>query len=332
MFATNDGPARKDSALITELDEELHAPGTSPHWQESYYFNWSSDDGRSFGLTRIGLNRAAGKADAVVVMLQDGKPEFVYAAIGKALPPNVRSMSVGDGLTVGALTYTMVEPLGAWRIQLRGRNHLDLLWRAFTPAVDFHEGFPGAEDEVQRHFEQSGRVEGEVVVNHRGGRITGLGQRDKSWGVRDWNGVRGWEWIAGQFGEDLSFNATLTDVNGTQTPVGFVFDNGTTHKVRTVDVEYGGADPHRPQTALIHVETTDGGTYVITGRARARAPLFKSGLFIEETQFAFECRTGDDVREGLGVVEHAYHVGAAGLAVRLPRLLQLAAMALRNSR
>lgn len=309
----------------------MHRPGISPHWQESFYFNWSTGDGRSFGLTRIGLNQTARKADAIVVTLHDGKPELVYAAVGQPIGPDIRAASLADGLTVGALTYTMVEPLRTWRIELRGSNRIDLTWQAFTPAVDFHAGFPGAGENSQHHFEQSGHVEGRLLVHGRAANVDAMGQRDKSWGARDWNGIQGWEWIAGQFGEDLSFNATLTNVNGVHTPAGFVFDGGAAHAVRAVTISYGGTDRHRPQTARIEI-VSDGATYTVTGRARGRVPLFKRGLFIEETQCEFECHTADGVRRGAGVVEHAFHVGPAGLIRRLPRLARVAAAALKDAR
>ncbi|MFD4429787.1 hypothetical protein [Nocardia sp. NPDC058497] len=307
----------------------MHESGRSPHWQESFYFNWSTADGRSFGLTRIGVDHASGTGDAVVVMLHDGAPELVYGAVGVDLSPEAARRPVADGLTVGRLTYTMVEPLRCWRISLRGRDALDLVWRSSTPAVDFHAGFPGDKTEVQRHFEQSGRVEGEIRVNGRTARISGLGQRDKSWGVRDWNGIRGWEWIVGHFGDDLAFNATLTDIGGVRTPTGYVFDASATDPVRLVrevGIEYSGADPHRPEAVRLRIHT-DVETYLISGRARARIPLYKKGLFIEETQFGFECEHGDRVRQGTGVVEHAYHVKLSGLAMRLPRLLPVLKMA-----
>ncbi|MFD4352512.1 hypothetical protein ACFWPX_08130 [Nocardia sp. NPDC058518] len=320
--------------MITPLDEELHEPGSGPHWQESYYFNWSTDDGRSFGFTRIGIDHHAGTADAVLVMLRDGEPELVYAAVGERIPPGLLGTSMAEGLAVADLRYVMIAPLGSWRIELRGRHHVDLLWETFTPAVDFHEGFPGAMSDVQHHFEQSGRVTGKVAVHGRAAEVSGLGQRDKSWGVRDWNGIRGWDWIVGQFGDDLSFNATLTDIDGVRTPVGYVFDSTAADPVgavRAVDIAYTGDDPHRPQTARIEIRT-ENGVYVVTGRAAGRVPLFKRGLFIEETQFAFECETGGRIRQGQGVVEHAFHVGVAGVAQRLPRLARVALRARQDSR
>ena len=316
--------------MITVKDEELHEPGASPHWQESFYFNWSSDDGRSFGLTRIGINHAAGTADAVMVMLHDGATELVYAAVGEPLPEGVLASSMTDGLTIGSLTYTLIDPLGSWQIQLAGRHHIDLTWTAYTPPVDFHDSFPGDKEDLQAHFEQAGHVTGSLVVGGRNATVTGLGQRDKSWGVRDWAGIEGWEWIAGQFDENFSFNATLTDVNGVRSPAGFVFHDGVARAVRSVEVSYTGG--HRPETAEITIGVYGGQTYLVTGKARARMPLYKERLFIEETQFSFGCVVDGVRREGAGVVEHAFHATASGLVTHAPRLLKVLAQAKRDSR
>ncbi|WP_182379515.1 hypothetical protein [Nocardioides sp. WS12] len=316
--------------MITVKDEELHAPGDHPNWQESFYFNWSSDDGRSFGLTRIGLNHAAGTADAVMVMLHDGAAELVYAAVGEPIPARVLETSLAEGLTIGRLTYTMLDPLGSWRIELAGRQHVELTWTAFTPAVDFHESFPGDVEDLQAHFEQSGHVAGSVVVGTHVADVKGLGQRDKSWGVRDWSGINGWEWIAGQFNENLSFNATLTDVNNVRSPAGFFFHDGTAHIVCGVRIEYTGG--HCPETVKIDITVDGDRTYVVTGKARARVPLYKKGLFIEETQFGFECEIDGVRHEGVGVVEHAFHTGPAALVSRLPRLLKVVAQARKDSK
>jgi len=190
--------------VITVKDEELHLPGENPHWQESFYFNWSDPARGEFGLTRIGLNHASRTADAALITLKDGKPEFVYAEVGVPFTQDPLDHSVGDGLTIGRLTYTQLAPLERWQITLTGRNSLDLEWTAYTPVVDFHQGFLGDAERSQEHFEQSGRVTGRVALAGVTRSVDGLGQRDKSWGVRDWNGVTGWDWIAGQFDENLS--------------------------------------------------------------------------------------------------------------------------------
>ena len=170
--------------MITVKDEEFHTPGGDPDWQESYYFNWSTSDGKSFGLSRIGINPASGTGDAVLVILRQGAPEVVYAAVGQPVVRDLVAESVTEGFSIGALRVTMIEPLGQWRIALKGRHDVELAWTAYTPAHDFHESFPGDVAEQQSHFEQSGTVSGRTRINGVESAIEGLGQRDKSWGVR----------------------------------------------------------------------------------------------------------------------------------------------------
>lgn len=319
--------------MITVKDEEFHTPGQDPDWQESYYFNWSTADGRSFGLTRIGINPARGTGDAVLVILRDSRPELVYAAVGEPVERDLVAGSVTEGFTIGALRFTMDEPLASWRIKLGGRHDVSLDWTAYTPAHDFHESFPGDAEELQAHFEQSGTVTGRTVIDGVESSIDGLGQRDKSWGVRRWAGISGWDWIAGQFDGGLSFNATLTDVEGVQSPAGFVFLDGTVHPVTDVAVDYAwGARAHQPDSAVIAITVEGGRTFAVRAKARARIPLLKKQLFIEETQASFELELDGVVREGLGVIEHAFHVGPLGIVSRLHRLLPVVARVRKDSK
>ena len=311
--------------MIDLDDEELHRPDLDRHWQESFYFNWASGDGRDFGLTRLGYSWATGKADGIAVMLRDGRAEGVHASIG-ADTGDRGTLSAAEGLRVGGLRFTMVEPLTRWRIELDGPNGFDLTWTAFTPAVDFHEHLDGPR--IQEHFEQSGTVGGTVRRDGREERFSGLGQRDKSWGLRDWNGLEGWDWIAGQFGEDLAFNATWTDIHGERIATGYVYADGTVRVVVGVEIRYSGpGDLHQPTEGLILLTDLDGETYEIRGRALGRAPLAKSGLFIEEMHTEFEIERDGERRTGFGVMEHAFHVGALGTLRRAPRLLPILLLA-----
>src|SRR3954447_22370182 len=103
--------------MIVAADEQLHEPGADGHWQESYYFNWADRVGRSFGLARWGINPASGKIDGVLLSMRDGRPEFIYPAIGidaggGELPP------AESGLPATRRSFTMREPLARWHIGL----------------------------------------------------------------------------------------------------------------------------------------------------------------------------------------------------------------------
>lgn len=322
--------------MIVAADEQLHEPGTGEHWQESYYFNWSEADGSSFGLARIGYNPAARKIDGVLLTMRDGKPEFIYPAIGIDDAAE-RRPEAQYGLRANDLTFTMREPLARWHIGLTGK--VDLTWTAFHEPHDFHDGLHviGATDEelalAPAHFEQCGVVRGTVSINGRRREVEGLGHRDKSWGARDWDGIIGWEWLTAQFGEDLAFNATVwyPPEGDASVPGGFVTRDGENRALvaTAVDYEWTGLE-HVPRAATIRFTDEQGEEYEVRATALAQFPLFKKGLFIQETHARFETTVGGTTRTGLGVLEHAWHAGTRRTLERWHQFVPVVAMGLRQ--
>ncbi|OZC29697.1 DUF7064 domain-containing protein [Gordonia polyisoprenivorans] len=315
--------------MITVADEQMHPPTDQRSWQESYYFNWADVDGRSFGLTRIGLNPADGTADALLILVRDGRLEYVYPGVGIAVTAEERSVPAERGLTVGRLAYTMREPFQRWRIELSGRTKVALTWTAAGPPHDF-SALRDASDGAH-HFEQVGTVEGTVSIGGRTRHVEALGHRDKSWGVRDWASVAGWEWLTAQFGSDFAFNATLALLAGSDDPAGFVFRDGENRAVTAIDVDYTwGRRSHVPETARISLCDEDGTTYAITATAITQVPLVKKGLFLQETHARFETVVDGVPRTGHGVLEHAWHADGRQIARRVPDLLPVIGAALKG--
>jgi hypothetical protein len=324
--------------MIVAADEQLHEPGADEHWQESYYFNWADREGRSFGLARWGYNPAARKIDGVLLSMRDGQPEFIYPAVG---------IDMGDaelpgaeyGLRANRLSFTMREPLARWHIGLSGRDGVDLTWTAFHEPHDYHDGLKalGAADEdlalAPAHFEQCGSVRGTVRLGGREVEIDGLGHRDKSWGLRDWNAITGWEWLSAQFGEDLAFNATVWyPPDGEETiPGGFVTRDGENRALvaTSVDYEWTGLE-HVAQRATIRFTDDKGEEYTVVATALAQFPLFKKGLFIQETHARFELTLGGETRTGIGVLEHAWHAGTRRTLERWHQFVPVVSMAVRQ--
>jgi hypothetical protein len=324
--------------MIVVADEQLHEPGADAHWQESYYFNWADHDGASFGLTRIGYNPAERKIDGFLLTMRDGRPEFIYPAIGLDMAGDVTPMPA-YGLRAGRLTFTMREPLARWHIALDGKDSVDLTWTAFNEPQDYHDGLRalGAADDqlalAPAHFEQCGVVRGSVRINGHERAIEGLGHRDKSWGARDWDSIRGWEWLTAHFGEDLGFNATVWRLPDTDltVPGGFVTRDGENRALVATAVEYEWAGlTHVPKAATIAFTDDQGEEYTVRATALAQFPLFKKGLFIQETHARFETTVGGKRRTGIGVLEHAWHAGTRKTLERWHQFLPVVAMGVRQ--
>ena len=183
-------------------DENMHAVGDDPAWSESYYFNFVDPKTGIAMFTRMGFRPGSGWADGLhVVYLGGRRVAFTYGRrdIGTDL-------SAYDGdLRAGDLTIECVAPHEKWRIAYDGpaqdiRDAEVLLERSklrpdgwFDPArlsmnLEFDcltEPHYAASGE-RGHFEQSGRVTGQISLGNEAWQVEGYGVRDKSWGPRDW--------------------------------------------------------------------------------------------------------------------------------------------------
>lgn len=188
-------------------DERMHPVRAEPAWSESYYFNFVDPDSKLAMFTRMGFRPGDGWADGLhVVYLGGQRVAFTYGrrAIGGDL-----TQYDGD-LCVGGLRLECMDPFGSWRISYDGdaqdiADAAIMLERSklrpagwFRPAhlrmaVEFAGLFPPhyAGQGARGHFEQTGRVHGDIALDGVTHRVSGYGVRDKSWGPRDWGANQG---------------------------------------------------------------------------------------------------------------------------------------------
>jgi len=298
--------------MFEAKDEEIHPAGDGEFWQESWYFNWADPGSRTLGLSRIGLRFRQKQIDGLVLTLRDGKPEFIYPAVNLRFDDRTLSQRAAGGIRAAGLTYRMIEPFRLWKLELGGRDPMDLSWEAFTPAFDYHaDGADLPPNVAGHHFEQAGRVTGWTRFKGREREIRGRGERDKSWGVRDWSKVEGWNWISAQFGDDLTFNVWEGFYEKRPYANGFVFRDGANSGVVKLQIDWiWGVRKHIPKETRLTFETRDGSRYVAVAKTLARFPLVKNGLWLEEIHAAFTLsRNGGPERMGIGIIEHAWHAG-----------------------
>ncbi|MEW6775418.1 MAG: hypothetical protein AB1405_03950 [Bdellovibrionota bacterium] len=299
--------------MILPSDEELHPIGPEKHWQESYYFNWADPDGKEFGLTRIGYRFSEKQIDALVLTMRDGEPEFMYPGVN--LPHKGKwNFKAGAGLRGGRLSYKMIEPLSKWELVLSGKNALQLEWTSLNGAFDYR----GEERELPEnvagyHLEQMGRVEGWIRVRGRERQFRGFGERDKSWGVRDWANVEGWNWVSAQFGEGLAFNLWEGFFSRKRYLNGYVFRDGENAALASASVRFEWAGrKHLIREALFEMTDVHGKKFRVRAQPLARVPLVKKGLWLEEVHCRFLLEGGSSATPGIGIIEHAWHAGMLG--------------------
>jgi len=297
--------------MIDASDEQAHEPSDDEHAQESWYFNWVDPRHDVFGLARLGYRYHARAPEPLILTIAPHGLEVIYTPqhVSSEMEPWER-LDAGLGLVAGDMRAIMEEPFERWRLQLEGPNRMDLLFESYTPVFDYTEGGRElAPSMTTAHFEQSCRVTGWTDFYGKRLEVAGLGQRDKSWGVRAWPRIEGWDWISAQFGEDLSFNLMRTREAGEVFVNGFVFRDGQNVAIREADLRYEwGAVEQQPAETHLVLDDEAGRRHEIHGEMRAIFPLPRDPVRLEEAYSSFTYRggAGESPREGRGVVEHVW--------------------------
>ena len=204
-------------------DEHRHEPGPEELWNESWYFDWTNADGTLGGYVRLGLYPNLGLSWYWACLVGSGRPLVTVIDHDAPLPAG-RSFELRteglwadqtietplDHLSLGceAFAVALDDPAAVYG-DLRGDRvpfGLDLEWE--TDGGTY--AYPGG---VTR-YEVPCRVHGEILVGDERIDFDGWGQRDHSWGVRDW-WTMGWQWTAGRLDDGTRFHATHVTLDDT---------------------------------------------------------------------------------------------------------------------
>jgi hypothetical protein len=203
-------------APLTPADERHHPAGAEEWWNESWYFDFASDDGSLGGYVRLGLYPGKAWAWYWATVVGEGRP-LVIVVDHDVAPPRAGSLEVRaeglwadhtvevpfDHMTLGCEAFALgtddpAEVYGAARGD-RVPFGLDLEW---DTAGEVYPYPPGT-----TRYEIPCRVHGEVLVGDERIEIDAIGQRDHSWGPRDW-WTLAWTWTAGALDDGTRFHGT----------------------------------------------------------------------------------------------------------------------------
>lgn len=225
-----------DPALpAAPADEQRHAPTDEQLWSESWYLDFFDPERGIGGYVRLGLYPGLNTAWYWACVVGPDRPLVTVIDHDIAIPPGrsheIRTEGLWADYTVETALDHVSVGLEAFAVgtddpaevygDLRGDRvplGFDLEWE--TDGGTF--AYPGV-----TRYEVPCRVHGEVLVGAERIEIDGFGQRDHSWGVRDWWSY-GWSWTAGRLddgtrfhGVDVRFgNAALYGTGYIQAPDG----------------------------------------------------------------------------------------------------------------
>jgi len=205
----------------SSADEARHKPAAEALWNESYYFDAVSADGTLGAYVRIGLYPNLGVAWYTTFICGPGRAAVAVVDFQAPLPAAGSLAIAREGLQAEHLCE---EPLRRFHVtlQARGEAHedasaflraepgtptdvtLDLVWET--------EGIPYAYRLATR-YEIPCAVSGTVRIGSEELRLEGPGQRDHSWGTRDWWSMD-WMWSAGALEDGSRFHAVALRIPG----------------------------------------------------------------------------------------------------------------------
>ena len=238
-------------------------------WNESYYLAFFNKEHNIGGVSRIGFkpNKKEGMT-FFFLFLPDGtaaiyhKEEEIDDYL--KLPP------------VGGMVHDC-QPDGNWKYEFQGKmvflknpedlpkiseqSKLSLLFKvirkklykkqvkmslSFTPINDVYEYSEFMTPESlelgkkagDKHWEQIAIVSGEIQVGNKIYLIKNtIGQRDHTYGIRDWTGVGNWLYYVIWFNENLAINpAAIIADDGRLSTGGFLFKDGKNIPLKTIRI------------------------------------------------------------------------------------------------
>jgi hypothetical protein len=206
---------------LAVADEQLHAPGPELLWNESYYFDFAAPDGSVGGYVRLGLYPNWNRAWYWACVVRPGEPAVQVADNGAGLPLAGRTEMRADSFTA---SQVISEPLRSARVRLDATAAailepaaaysddgatagpvpliLDLEWTTVGGVYPYKD-LP--------RYEIPCRVSGTVRLAGEELAISGWGERDHSWGERDWWQVS-WLWSSGRLSDGTAFHGMQANI------------------------------------------------------------------------------------------------------------------------
>ncbi len=303
------GSGRPAALRPDPADEARHTPGVEELWNESWYFDAISDDARTGVYVRIGLYPNLGVCWLTAYVC--GPARKPVAVIDFAAPLPADGELTVDRESLHA-EHVCVEALERFRVRLDavGEEHddqaaplrgqsgapvpvaLDLEWQTL--------GIPYAY-RVTTRYEIPCRVSGSVRVGEETIELSGRGQRDHSWGPRDWWSAE-WVWSAGHLEDGTRLHGVEFRLPGAP-PIGVGYaqppDGGIVELDRVAATETVGADGLITAARIVYDELS------LEIRPLAFAPLrleAPDGRISEFPRAMCEVRA-EDGRRGVAWVE-----------------------------
>jgi len=260
-------------------DESAHSPTAEPLWSESWYADFADAASGLGGWVRLGLIPNQRTAWLHALLCGPDLPTVAVVDFEVPLPSDPWALQTG---TVD-FTHSASRPLQSYHIGLHGRG------QSYPDPAALLRGEPGAPvdlaidlvwstDGVPYKYRLTTRYEipctvsGSVTLDgHRYTVDSVPGQRDHSWGVRDWWSMD-WIWSALHLDDGTHVHAVEIRIPGVPAVgIGYIQDrDGTVTELQTIAARQTFDADGLPATATLAI---DPGGITATVDVRGHAPL-----------------------------------------------------------
>ncbi len=294
-----------------EEDELAHAATAEPLWSESWYADFVDAAEGLGGWFRVGL--IANQQTAWVHALLCGPDMPTVAVIDAQVPlPADPWLLRTEAFEVA---HSVTAPLRAYRVDMRARA------QAYRDASELLRGEPGTPAQVRMNlvwatdgtpykyrlttrYEMPCTVSGTVTVDDTTYRLDSVpGQRDHSWGVRDWWSMD-WIWSALHLDDGTHLHGVDIRIPGAPTlSVGYVQGaNGDVTELQTVESREAFGPNGLPSSATLVLNP---GEITADVEMRGHAPVLLTAADGRVSQFprVWASVSTADGRTGVGWLE-----------------------------
>jgi hypothetical protein len=251
---------------VDPTDEGRHTPDADDLWNESYYADFVHEDGSFGGWLRLGLYPNREVAWWTTWIVGPDRPGVCSVNYAVPVPAGTGLVAEDSGTRI---ELEVIRPLESFRIAASAAAS------TYHYAEDAYTDVPGtpvqldldltwSTDGVPYHYELTTRYEipclvaGSVTIDGERLTVKGQGQRDHSWGVRDWWAF-GWCWSSARL--DDGTRVHLADIRMPGFPVAFGYlqttETGPAEPVTSLTVTEELGQHGFPTEARIEIASAD---------------------------------------------------------------------------
>ncbi|MGC1121527.1 MAG: hypothetical protein WBA22_10580 [Candidatus Methanofastidiosia archaeon] len=286
------------------MEHLQHPPGPEKEWNESYYFNFYDPRNRIGGVTRIGFK--PNKKEAVGYLFLFYKDEILKVVLREEIEMVPERIEVGSLQFLPEWTLTFTGNMAGEKTDIRKVGvvleysplHTEFSYLECVTTQQLEIGKVVCED----HYEQIGLVTGRITVDSRSHDVVALGERDHSWGERDWNAPDLWIYVTALFEPEFGINIAKMLIKKEEIDTGFIMENGENIPVLDIKAETI-TENGKQKEVLYRIRDITGRKFTLTGNVlhTVQIPYRGTGVSVlNENLTAFTCGK----KRGYGIAEY----------------------------